>query len=507
MSALPAFVLRWLATWFTSCAVLAGCVSNNTNLPGKAVTDQPAVSDPLAVPTQPRPSRPNVIMLMADDLGWGDVGFNGNTVIQTPHLDALAAAGMRFERFYAQAPVCSPTRGSCLTGRHPFRYGVLTANVGHLRAEEDTLAELLAKRGYATGHFGKWHLGTMTSSYSGKRSRNPAANHMTPEMAGFDEWFSTEYAVSTWDPYDPANKHGAFDVRNLYWSNGTNITDGAAAGLHGDDSRIIVDRAIPFMRRAVADDRPFFVVVWFHAPHAPVVGGPEYRARYAEHPTNAQHYFACITAMDDQIGRLRQEIETLGVARDTLITFCSDNGPEGNPGAKGRSQGSAGPFRGRKRSLYEGGIRVPSLFAWPGRIPAGSTTSFPASTSDYLPTVLDVLGIEVPGARPLDGISLDHVLEGTQQERTVPIPFQTRQQQALSGSRFKLVRNLGNKRPRHDNGAVPFATWELYDLTEDPGETVNVLPEHGPEAARMRAVLEEFVTSCAASRDGGDYPK
>ncbi len=459
-----------------------------------------------AVETRPEAGPPNVILLMADDLGWGDVGFNGNEVIRTPHLDAMAASGMRFTRFYAQAPVCSPTRGSCLTGRHPFRYGVFGANVGHLPAEEHTLAELLAERGYATGHFGKWHLGTLTAEYSGKRNRKPEENHMTPAMAGFEDWFSTEYAVSTWDPYDPANKHGAsFDVRNLYWDDGVNVADGEAAGLVGDDSRIVMDRALPFVRAAVAEERPFLAVVWFHAPHAPVVGGPEYRARYASHSEDEQHYYACITALDEQVGRLRRELEELGVAGNTLIAFCSDNGPEGNPGPTGRFRGSAGPFRGRKRSLYEGGVRVPSFFVWPARIPAGSTTDFPASTSDYLPTLLDVLGVQPPDARPLDGVSLRKVLEGAPAERAQPIAFRTRQQLALSGARFKLVHNPRETRLKHDNGRAPVAAWELYDLLADPGETRNVIDEHGRVAAQMRAQLERFVASVDASLEGFDY--
>jgi arylsulfatase A-like enzyme len=448
------------------------------------------------------PERPNIVLLMADDLGWGDVGFNGNTIIETPFLDALAADGMRFARFYAQSPVCSPTRGSCLTGRHPSRYGIFGANSGHLRADEVNLAQLLAQRGYATGHFGKWHLGTLSAEYSGKSGRNPAANVMTPAMAGFDEWFSTEYAVATWDPYDPVNKHGRYDVRNLYWDEGGPLGD--AAGLVGDDSRIVMDRVVPFVREAVAADRPFFAVVWFHAPHEPVVGGADYRARYASFSEGEQHYFACITALDEQVGRLRRELDELGVARDTLVAFCSDNGPEGNPGPRGRSQGSSGPFRGRKRSLYEGGVRVPSVFVWPARIPAGTATEFPASTSDYLPTVCDLLAIERPSARPLDGISLRRVLAGEVFERPTPILFQTRGQRTVSGARFKLVRNLGDERPGHDDGRTPFARWELYDLHEDPGETRNVIAEHGALTAGWREALERFVASCESSLKAGE---
>ena len=156
-----------------------------------------------------RPDKPNIILCMADDMGWGDPGFNGNKIIKTGNLDAMAKAAMRFTRFYSGAPVCSPTRGSCLTGRHPYRYGIFSANVGHIRRKEITLAEALKTQGYTTGHFGKWHLGTLLPDYSGKGPRRkPKENYMTPAMSGFDEWFSTEYAVATWDPYNPAVFHG-----------------------------------------------------------------------------------------------------------------------------------------------------------------------------------------------------------------------------------------------------------------------------------------------------------
>jgi len=262
---------------------------------------------------------------MADDMGWGDPGFNGNSIIKTPHLDIMAKAGMRFTRFYSGAPVCSPTRGSCLTGRHPYRYGIFGANVGHMPKEEITLAEALKTQGYTTGHFGKWHLGTLLPDYSGKgQKRNPRENYMTPGTSGFDEWFSTEYAVATWDPYDPAQFHGRkndYDVRALYWHNGKNATE----ALKGDDSRIIMDRAIPFIRNAAESNKPFLAVIWFHAPHAPVVAGPQYRAMYSQYSEDEQHYYRCISALDEQIGRLRSELRDLGIADNTMLWFCSDN--------------------------------------------------------------------------------------------------------------------------------------------------------------------------------------
>lgn len=448
--------------------------------------------------------KPNIILCMADDLGWGDTGYNGHPVLQTPNLDNLAQSGLRFDRFYAGAPVCSPTRGSVLTGRHPYRYGVFTANAGHLRKDEICLAEVLKEEGCTTGHFGKWHLGTLTPDYSGKGpKRKPEENYMTPGMSGFDEWFSTEYAVATWDPYDPTNKHGkTFDTRNLYWHNGKNVT----GGLEGCDSRIIMDKAIPFIEGAVRQRKPFFAVVWFHAPHAPVVGGEEYMKRYPNCTENEQHYYGVVTALDEQVGRLRGKLRELGVADNTMLWFCSDNGPEGNPTEKGRYQGSAGPFRGRKRSLYEGGVRVPGILEWPTKIREPRVVDVPCVTSDYFPTVLDVLGYKLKGKpRPYDGISLVPLIEGNMSERPRPIGFQSSGVATLNDNPYKLVHNPSGKRHRSDNGTVEPAIHELYDIIADPSETKNIAAEHPEIVEKMKRILAEWQASCEASLVGNDY--
>ena len=450
--------------------------------------------------------RPNAILVMADDMGWGDTGYNGNRIIKTPNLDKISREGIRFDRFYAASSVCSPTRGACLTGRHPYRYGVYTANRGHLRNQEVCLAEVLKDQGYTTGHFGKWHLGTLTPDYSGKGpGRKPQENYSTPGMNGFDEWFSTEFAVATWDPYDPANSHLGkkidFDTRALYWYNGENIK----GSLAGCDSRIIMDRAIPFIEQATTANKPFFAVIWFHAPHAPVVGGPEYRARYAAYDEDKQHYYAVVTALDEQVGRLRRTLRQLNVEQNTMLWFCSDNGPEGNPAPRERHQGSAGPFRGRKRSLYEGGVRVPGLLVWPAVVKQSRTVDVPCVTSDYFPTVLDVLGLKVPAGRPYDGISLLPLIEGKMTERPKPIGFQFGSQASLTDNRYKLVHNTRQRRPRSDNGAVPTADYELYDLINDPGETRNIADRLPDVVAAMKDTLSQWQTSCQASDAGRDY--
>lgn len=450
-------------------------------------------------------SRPNIILCMADDLGWGDVGYNGNPIIRTPNLDEMAAAGIQFNRFYSGSSVCSPTRGSSLTGRNPFRYGIYTANKGHLKKEEISLPGLFKGLGYATGHFGKWHLGTLAPDYSGKgKNRNPEHNYMTPGMTGFEEWFSTEYAVATYNPYHPDNKHDKVgDPRALYWHNGVNITE----GLSGCDSKIIMDKAIPFIKSSVKREQPFFAVIWFHAPHAPVVGHPDYMEKfYSDNSDDEQHFYSVVTALDAQVGRLRSELKELGISDNTILCFTSDNGPEGNPGKSARFQGSSKPFRGRKRSLYEGGVRVPGIIEYPARFGEHREINVPCVTSDYFPTLCELAGLEIKEfKRPYDGISLWDIMEGKQTERKSPIGFQFGKQKSMVDDQYKLVKNLGLERPRSDNGTVPTAEYELYDLVNDPSETANIIDQYQEVANQMIRQLDGWVTSCQRSDRGADY--
>jgi len=454
-------------------------------------------------------TKPNIILCMADDLGWGDVGYNGHPYIKTPNLDEMSESGIRFDRFYSGSSVCSPTRGSCLTGRNPFRYGIETANMGHLKKEEVNLAEVLKEMGYSTGHFGKWHLGTMSPEFSGKGAgRKAAENYMTPGMAGFDEWFSTEFAIRTYDPYSRELAHTKAggedgDFRALYWHNGTPLSK----ELKGCDSEIIMNKAIPFIESSVKEGTPFFAVIWFHAPHAPVVGHPKYMEElYSDRPENEQHFFSVVTAVDAQMGRLREKLRELGVADNTLLCFTSDNGPEGNPDKQARYQGSAGDFRGRKRSLYEGGIRVPGIIEFPSRFEGGQVISTPCVTSDYFPTIVDLLGYQLEDKdRPYDGISLLPFVESGKKLREKPIGFQWGQQRAWTGDRYKLVQNLSEKRPNSDNGSVPTEEFELYDLMNDPGEKVNIASSHPDIMETMKKELAGFVNSCENSLEGADY--
>lgn len=433
--------------------------------------------------------RPNIILMMADDMGWVDAGYMGNKLVRTPHLDAMAEAGLRFNRFYAASPVCSPTRGSCLTGRHPYRYGVFHANVGHLPPQEVTLAELLRSQGYTTGHFGKWHLGTLTRTQKDSNRGGPrGAKHYSPPWDnGFDHCFSTEAKVPT---FNPMRKPGSDEpYGTAYWKTGGVR---ARENLEGDDSRVIMDRVMPFIREAVRREKPFLAVVWFHSPHLPAVAGAKYLKMYANLEEKKRHYFGCITAMDTQIGRLRKELRASGVAENTMLWFCSDNGPEGKAG---RAPGSGGPLRGRKRSLFEGGIRVPGLLEWRAKVKPGSVTDVPACTSDYLPTILDAVGTDMPDARPLDGVSLLPLIEAYMRRRPRPIAFESGKQLALIDNRYKLI--------SPDSGR----TWMLFDLVADLTETHDIADHHPDIVRRMRAMLDAWRKSCEHSLAANDYRK
>lgn len=425
------------------------------------------------------PPRPNVVLVMTDDQGWGDLSMRGHPRLRTPHLDALAADGVCFERFYASSPVCSPTRAGVLTGRHPFRMGIRGANTGHLPPEEHTLAELLGRAGYATGHFGKWHLGTLTTTEPDSNRGGPggAQHHAPPWEHGFGTCFSTEAKVPTHDPMvTPPREHGGVGRNRVpgepygtaYWSG---PGQRAAGDLGGDDSALIVDRALAFMDEALGAGRPFLAVIWLHAPHLPVVADPERAERFADLPLRPRHYLACLEAADGSVGRLRAHIAARGVAEDTLIWFTSDNGPEGTPE---EGLGSTGPFRGRKRSLLEGGVRVPGLLAWPGHLAPGRVEAA-AGTLDILPTVLSLVGLPAP-AVPLDGIDLTPILGRRLGTRPSGMGFLHGAAQAWSEGPWKVH--------RAGDGSVA-----LYDLERDPGEAENLAEEH-PEV--LAGLLERL---------------
>jgi arylsulfatase A-like enzyme len=347
-----------------------------------------------ATSSAPAGGKPHIIFCMADDLGYGDVAYNGHKTLKTPVLDEMARTGLRFNRFHASAPNCSPTRASSLTGRHHNRCGVLDHSRWPINPDETTFADALAASGYVTAHVGKWHLG------------NPGAGSpFNPSQLGFQHYFST---VNNAPKVDPKG----------YYDDGRRV-----ASVSGEDSHIIVAKALRFLRRGLHAGRPVAMVLWFHTPHTPHGSTPEYLAMYKGAPAKARAYYASITAMDHAIGVLRKGLDELGIRRSTLLVFCSDNGPTG--------PGSTGGLAGRKGGVSEGGLRVPGLIEWPAVITKGRTTDVPASTADLYPTILAAAGIDSFGPkRVIDGENLLPLIRGEAFRRRGPIRFCHRNRKA-----------------------------------------------------------------------------
>jgi len=451
---------------------------------------------------------PNIILVMADDLGYGDVAYYGNPIVKTPNLDAMAGEAIRFDRFYAGAPVCSPTRGSCLTGRHPYRYGIPWAGRHPLPENEITIAEALKTRGYITGHFGKWHLGGLSRTIIQSEFPDGPSPYSPPWENGFDESFSTESMMPTWNPYyhvggpfgtedyrhvqteavGLGQRDGGYPWRDRYWTGPGQVVD---EWLEGDDSRIIMDRSLDFIQRMAADKSPFLAVIWFHTPHTPVVAGNEYRDLYPELSIEKQHWFGSITAMDEQVGRLRARLRQYGIADNTIVWFCSDNGP-----SYIHDHNSAGPLRGKKAELYEGGIRVPAILEWPAEFPEAKIIGTPASTSDFYPTLLAVAETRMDNQPELDGENIFPALRNNVKRESPigfisPLPSRLRKHETVEEEQFALI-DEQYKIISMDDGN----SFQLYDLIADEGESLDIADEMPDILKTMQRELLSWIQSC-----------
>ena len=462
-----------------------------------------AVMGSLSASGKSRSKKPNIILCMADDQGWGDVAYNGHPVLKTPNLDAMAASSLRFDRFYAAAPVCSPTRGSVMTGRHPNRFGCF--KWGHtLRPQEVTVAEALKRGGYVTGHFGKWHLGSV-------RKGGP----VNPGASGFDEWLSAP---------------------NFFDNDPILSREGAAVQTQGESSIVTADAAIEFIRKHAESPRPFLAVVWFGSPHGPHEAIEKDRVLYKGQSKKLQHFYGEITGLDRAVGKLRKELRALDIQNNTIFWYCSDNG--GLPGV-----GSTGG-RGNKGKVYEGGLRVPAIIEWPARIVKPCKTDVPCNTSDIYPTLLDIVGVRIKKQPVLDGISLVSVIDGKMKSRPKPMGFwdypmggiSTPSKKFMSellaaqkkgdeaGDRSRLRLEAGKIAKKYPQDSLPgHSAWldwpwklhrinakkgvklELYNLADDPEER-NDLAGRKPDLVKtMKVKLEEWQKSVVRSLNGEDY--
>lgn len=411
--------------------------------------------------------KPNIIFILADDLGWGDLGCYGNKIIHTPNLDAMAKQGTLFTQFYVNASVCSPSRCAFFTGQYPARHRIH----GHYSTKEQNeargmsnwlepkvpnAARLMKSAGYTTAHVGKWHLGNNAGG-------------------------------------PPIDAYG-FDFVGTSESGGAN---GPAADpyFRAKSTALFVDESLKFIEQA--GDTPFYLQLWTLVPHATLNPTPEQMKPYLRlraggkdfpHAAAMEIFAASVTDLDTQVGRLLAGLEKLGKDKNTLILFTSDNGPEdihiGNAGHSG--VGSAGPFRGRKRSLYEGGIRMPGIARWPGKVPAGRIEDKAVLAGvDWLPTICKIAGVQLPADHIPDGEDVSDVLLGTSRPRTRPLmwewrfniagePFHHSPELAIRDGDWKLLMNPDGNRV------------ELYDVTQDLTQLNNVA-EHHPDVVEKLA--------------------
>ena len=430
--------------------------------------------------------KPNIVLVMADDQGWGDTGYNGHPELKTPNLDKLAASGLRLDRFYTAHFNCSPTRASVMTGRHPHRMGTFSPG-SPIRAQEITVAKVLQSAGYATGHFGKWHLNGKNGDKNTKAIPGRAilaSDPLSPGKMGFDEWVSAD---------------NFFDLDPVLGRNGV------PEKFHGDSSDVVTDEALKFIRKQAAAPKPFLAVVWFGSPHVPHEALPADKALYASLPEKEQNYYGEITAVDRSVGRLRAALRELKIADNTLLWYCSDNG-----GAAGPK--STGNLRGSKGTLWEGGLRVPGIVEWPARIPKPFVSEMPCSTSDIYPTILEATGAVVKNQiQPLDGISPLPLFDRNTESRPKPIAFWSNARSpqshaALLDWPYKLHMNPGASRGRKgEKGDEALPTVLLFDVSKDPKETTDLAAQQPERVAKMTAVCEAWKASVEKSLAGADY--
>jgi arylsulfatase A-like enzyme len=408
---------------------------------------------------------PNIILIMTDDQGWGQTGYYDHPVLETPNLDAMAENGLRFERFYAAAPVCSPTRASILTGRTNDRTGVVDHGYA-LRKQEKTIAVALQKAGYATGHFGKWHLNGL---------RGPGVpilkdDSHSPGEFGFNHWLTVT---------------NFFDIDPLMSENGTLID------LKGNSSEIIVKKALEFIKEKTSQNLPFFAVIWDGSPHDPFLASEKDRDNFKDLDNQSQHHYGELVAFDRSLGVLRKTLKDLGLQNNTILWYCSDNG-----GLRNISPPSVGGLRGYKTTIWEGGLRVPAIIEWPKMIKP-KVTNYPASTMDIFPTIADILNLpDTDLLKPIDGITLKPIFKNDLSNRDKRIPFRYKDQGALIDNNFKLVVTSIDKEK-----------FELYDLEKDFSESIDLSSQNPLIFNQMKTDYLKWSESIDSSQVGMDYPE
>ena len=427
--------------------------------------------------------RPNFVVFMTDDQGYGDLSCMGNTDFRTPNIDAVAEQGARFTNWYSGSPVCSPSRASLLTGRYPGNAGVRAILAGHrkatgLTAQVPTIAAAVKELGYQTAIVGKWHLGLQEQS----RPNQNGFDYFYGFMAGCIDYYSHIFYWSMADgKTDPT--HDLWENDQEFYDNGKYFTE------------MVTDKAVEKIRQMNREEEPFFLYVAYNAPHYPMHAPRKYLDRFPELPADRRIMAAMLSAVDDGVGQIVDELKRQGILEDTVIFFQSDNGPsrESRNWMDGRGDpyygGKPGGLKGHKFSLFEGGIRVPGIFCWPGHIPGGQVIDEPCAAMDVFPTLLTMAGGD-PSKYELDGMDISDVLLHGAPSPHEELYWEMEQQTAIRQGKYKLV--LNGQLVESEPAQAPVF---LSDLSVDPGETVNL-------AEKMPELTQELTRKATAWRAG-----
>ncbi|TWU47640.1 Arylsulfatase [Rubripirellula tenax] len=405
-------------------------------------------------PSPADPAKPNVVIFVADDMGWGDSATYGNELIQTPNMDRMASQGVKFMQCYSACGVCSPSRSAILTGRTPYRNGVWRHLSGihdaHLRESEITYPELLKEAGYETCHVGKWHLN------SSQHFNNP--EFPQPGEHGFDYWMYTHNNAS------PSHKNPNNFVRN----------GDPVGATQGYSAQLVAAEAAHWLKDVHDPSKPFAMSVWVHEPHSPIATDTRFESLYKGHKNSK--YMGNITQMDNALGMVMDALDAQGVSENTLLFFTSDNGPVPGFG------GVTGGLRGHKRSDHEGGIRVPGLARWPGHIAPGTTSDVPVIGTDIFSTVLDIVGIPIPADRTIDGVSMVPAFAGTSVQRTVPLFWRTH----VSPADDRVAMRIGDWKIVGNDTLTQF---QLYEIQKDWKEETDLAETMPDKTEEMKQIL------------------
>jgi len=453
--------------WFCGCAALAlaGAVAALSTLAAREAS------------CAEKPAAPNVVIVYADDLGYGDLGCYGGKLAPTPNLDRMATEGVRFTSFYVAQAVCSASRTALLTGCYPNRVGILgalgPASRHGIHADETTLAEVVKPKGYATAIFGKWHLG-----------HHP---QFLPTRHGFDEYFGLPYSNDMW-PFHPTAKFPPLPL----FENEKIVNENVAAADQPHLTTWYTERAVAFIERN--KQRPFLLYVPHAMPHVPLFVSEKFRGK-----SPGGTYGDVLMEIDWSVGQILGAVRRCGLDDRTLVVFASDNGPWLS---YGNHAGSSGPLREGKGTSFEGGVRVPCIMRMPGRIPAGRTCDEPAATIDILPTVAELVGATLPPQRPIDGLSVWPLATGRPGAKCPHDAYYfywDRELQAVRSGQWKLhfphsYRTLTGE-PGADGKPGPYRQAKieraLYDLSNDLGEQRDVSAANPAVVARLEALAEK----------------